>query len=144
MLENANGTALLALGQPKWIAAANAAKLVGILVLIPLGYAQFGFPGAVVGFAGSELVRYAISVLGAYRHKVACLRQDLEFSALVVATTGFGLLAARWITPSLHALAVRPARLGTGLEGLVIALCASAGWGWTYLVARSRQNKHAG
>jgi O-antigen/teichoic acid export membrane protein len=137
LLEMTNGTALLALGEPKWVAAGNVAKLAGMVVLIPLGYRSFGFPGAVVGFAGSELFRYAISVTGALRHKVACPDQDLRLSALVAATTGLGLTAARWLTPGLRAIAFRPAKLGVFLEGLLIAVCVSFGWACAYLWGRS-------
>ena len=144
MLETANGTALLALGEPKWVAAGNAAKLVGMLALIPIGYIRFGFPGAVVGFAGSELLRYTTSVVGAHRHKVACLGQDLKLSALVIATSGVGLLAARWFGPPLRALAQHPARAGTFLEGLAIALCVSIVWGCVFLFDRSRRNRQPG
>jgi O-antigen/teichoic acid export membrane protein len=141
LLETANGTALMALGQPKWVAAGNASKLVGMLVLIPLGYLRFGFPGAVVGFAGSEFLRYGASVLGARRHKVGCLGQDLKLSAVVIVTTGVGLFSAQWIVPSMHDQAARTTKLGTVLDALVIILCVSVGWLFTYLIGRPRQKK---
>jgi O-antigen/teichoic acid export membrane protein len=141
LLETANGTALLALGQPKWVAAGNAAKLVGMLLLIPLGYARFGFPGAVVGFAGSELLRYVSSVLGARLHQVSCFGQDLELSAYVTVTTGLGLLSARWITSILHSHPVHSKKLGPAIEVLVIALCVSICWLLAYLFGRSRRRE---
>jgi hypothetical protein len=141
LLESANATSLLALGEPMRLAADNAAKLVGMIVFIPLGYARLGFPGAVAGFAASDLLRYATSVYGARKHKVACLGQDVWMSVLVIATAGMGMLAARWITPSLRAIAWHPARLGVVLEGLVITLFVSIGWGWVYLRERSRRHK---
>ena len=144
LLESANATSLLALGEPMRLAADNAAKLVGMIVFIPLGYARLGFPGAVAGFAASDLLRYATSVYGARRHKVACLGQDVWMSVLVIATTGMGMLAARWITPSLRAIAWHPARLGVVLEGLVITLFVSIGWGWVYLRERSRRHTQLG
>jgi O-antigen/teichoic acid export membrane protein len=141
LLETANGTALLALGEPKWVAAGNGAKLVGMIVFIPVGYARFGFPGAVVGFAASELLRYVTSVVGARRHNVACFSQDLWLSALVIATSGLGLLSLHWLVPYVHALALHPAKVGILLEGTVITLCASIGWGAVYLLGRSRPAK---
>ena len=92
-----------------------------------------------VGFAGSELLRYATSVMGARRHKVAGLAQDLGLSALVLSTSGLGLLAARWLAPPLRAIAWRPAKLGTFLEGLGIAMCVSVGWGVAYFRYRQRR-----
>jgi O-antigen/teichoic acid export membrane protein len=141
LLESANSIAFLALGESKWVAAGNAAKLVGMVVLIPLGYAHFGFPGAVVGFSGSELFRYATSVLGVRRHKIACLGEDLRLTALVLATAGVGLLVARWSGPLLQSIAIRPAKLGAFLEGLLIAIAVSVGWTWVYLLGISRRKK---
>ena len=37
MLENSNGNAALALGRPKWVAAASSAKVIALTVLVPLG-----------------------------------------------------------------------------------------------------------
>lgn len=141
LLESANSIAFLALGESKWVAAGNAAKLVGMVVLIPLGYAHFGFPGAVVGFSGSELFRYAISVLGVRRHKIACLGEDLRLTSLVLASASVGLLVARWMGPFLRSIAIRPARLGVFLEGFLIAVVVSVGWIWVYLLEISRKQK---
>jgi O-antigen/teichoic acid export membrane protein len=75
-LEMSNGSALLAQGKPKWVAASSAAKLAGMAVFIPLGYTLGGFAGAIAGFAGSELLRYAVSLWGATRSKLGGHRQD--------------------------------------------------------------------
>lgn len=131
-LESANGIALLALGRPKWVAIGNVAKLIGMVTLIPLGYSHWGFPGAVVALASTELLHYATSVTGAHRHKVSCFGQDMTLSALVVVTSGAGLLAARWIGPLLQSLALRPAKLGVFLEGVAIAICVGVGWACVY------------
>jgi O-antigen/teichoic acid export membrane protein len=141
VLETSNGVALLALGQPKWVAAGNAAKLVGMLILIPLGYARYGFPGAVAGFAASEVLRYTTSVVGSRRHKVACLGQDLRLTLLTIATSAVGLLTARIIAPLLDPIPFRPAKLGVFLEGLCVALTVSIGWAWIYL--RNRRPRSA-
>ncbi len=140
-LETANGTALLALGQPKWIAIGNAVKLAGMVVLIPVGYARWGFPGAVVGLASTELLRYVASVVGARRRGVACLGQDLALSGLVLVTSLVGMLAARWIATSLHSVVFRPAKLGVLIEGLVITVCVGAGWACVYGWDRLQQKR---
>jgi O-antigen/teichoic acid export membrane protein len=136
VLETSNGVALLALGQPKWVAAGNAAKLVGMLVLIPLGFSRYGFAGAVAGFAASELFRYTTSVVGSRRHKVACLRQDLYLTSLVMVTSAIGLLAAHVVLPRLSSTAL-PAKVGVFLAGLCIAVAVSVGWAWVYLRGRA-------
>jgi len=140
-LDTANGTALFALGQPKWVAMGNAAKLAGMVVFIPLVYARLGFPGAVLGLASTELVRYVTSMVGARRCGVACLGQDLALTVLVVLTSTVGLLVARWIGPFLHALAIRPAKIGVLLEGLAITVCVGAGWACAYGWDRSQQRR---
>jgi O-antigen/teichoic acid export membrane protein len=141
VLETSNGTAPLALGQPKWVAAGNAAKLVGMLILIPLGFSRYSFPGAVAGFAASELFRYATSVVGSRRYKVACLGQDLGLTLVTVSTSAVGLLTGRMVAPLLNSIQFRPAKLGVFLEGLCIALAVSAGWAWLYL--RDRPSRPA-
>jgi O-antigen/teichoic acid export membrane protein len=65
ILEVPYGSALLALGLPRWLAVANALKLAGILALVPLGFWLYGFPGAIGGFAVSETLRYAVCAAGA-------------------------------------------------------------------------------
>ena len=141
-LEAANGTALLAIGHPKWLAAGNAAKLVGMVALIPIGYSAYAFPGAVAGLASTEVLHYLTTLVGARRHKVACLGQDMILSALVLLTSSVGLLVARWLGPLVQSAAFHPARLGALLEGLAIAICVGAGWacafGWDRM-KRKRQ-----
>jgi O-antigen/teichoic acid export membrane protein len=136
VLETSNGIALLALGHPKWVAAGNAAKLVGMLILIPIGYSRYSFPGAVAGFATSEILRYATSVVGSRRYKVACLSQDLGLTMLTIGTSAIGLLTARLVGSVLAPISFRPAKLGVLIEGLCIALAVSAGWAWIYLRGR--------
>jgi O-antigen/teichoic acid export membrane protein len=137
-LESANGIALLALGQSKWIAIGNAAKLVGMVVLIPVGYHGFGFPGAVVALASSELFHYGTSAFGAHRRKISCLGQDAGFTAVVLASSALGLAAARWLAPAVHALALRPAKLGMVIELCVTSLAASLVWAYAYWMHRHR------
>jgi O-antigen/teichoic acid export membrane protein len=141
VLETSNGVALLALGQPKWVAAGNAAKLIGMLFLIPLGFSSYSFPGAVAGFAASELFRYTTSVIGSRRYKVACLGQDLRLTTLTIVTSAAGLLTAHLVAQPLRSIHLRPAKLGIFLEGLCIALAVSVGWAWMYL--RSRRPRPA-
>jgi len=140
-LESANGMAMLALGRPKWLAAGNAAKLGGMVLLIPLGYSGFGFPGAVVALATSELLHYTATAVGAYRSKVACLGQDLKFSGMVLVTAGAGLGVAHWIAPGIRAMGLRPAKLGTLVEFLSITLTASAAWGYAFWLHRRRWSR---
>jgi O-antigen/teichoic acid export membrane protein len=93
ILEVPSGSALLALGLPRWLAGANALKLGGILVLVPTGFWLFGFPGAIGGFVLAETFRYATCVVGASRRELPALGGDLVASALVGLAAACGLYA---------------------------------------------------
>jgi O-antigen/teichoic acid export membrane protein len=86
VLEATNGAALLACGRPHWIAASGAGKLLGMLLLIPAGFALAGFPGAVAGLAASEVFRYAVSAFAVGRVGLASWRQDLRLTAWTLAS----------------------------------------------------------
>lgn len=90
VMENSYSQGLLAKGQSRWLAASGAGKLVGMLAFVPAGYLSFGFPGAVVGYAASELGRYAVSVGGGIRHQLVALGQDLRYTALMAAASASG------------------------------------------------------
>ena len=109
--DQTNAYAMLASGQPRWLAAANFGKLVGMVLLMPLGYHLAGFPGALTGFAMSELFRYAVSTTGVYRHGLYTIRQDLAVSAVVLVASVAGrytvrFLAEREVHVALQSLAV--------------------------------------
>lgn len=96
-LEASNGAGLLALGRASWVAASNAGKLVGMLVLIPIGYQVYGFPGAVCGFALAEVFKYAVSAYAASRAALPGRLQDLGLTALLFAAAHLGWIAERRI-----------------------------------------------
>lgn len=81
--ESTNGAAMLARGEPRWIAAGSLAKLLGMIALIPVGYWLGGFPGALVAYAGTELFRYAISLWAVSRVGLDAKWQDLGLTLMV-------------------------------------------------------------
>jgi O-antigen/teichoic acid export membrane protein len=89
-MESTIAAALLARGQARWVAAGNAGKLVGMVVLIPAGFALGGFPGAVAGLAAADAVKYAVSALAAARVGLRGWTQELRLSAWVLATAWLG------------------------------------------------------
>lgn len=128
ILESANGTALLAKGLAKWVAAGSFAKLLGIVVLLPIGYHFAGFSGAVVGFAMTELFRYLVSAYAAQRAELSTLKQDLRVSL------GCFLGGAAAFVSSSTALTYGrsldlPSRVGLGVSGAGVALLLSLPWG---------------
>jgi len=94
VLESTNNAALLARGESRWTAASSAAKLLGMLVLIPLGYALGGFPGAVAGLAASEVCKYAVSAYAVARAGLQAWPQELKLTGWVLATAGMGWSSA--------------------------------------------------
>jgi O-antigen/teichoic acid export membrane protein len=95
LLESTNGVVLLARGEAHFTAAGSLAKVIGMGVLIPLGYHLAGFPGAVVGLSASELGRYTVSTAAARAAGLKGLRQDLALSLGIVASAAAGHLATR-------------------------------------------------
>jgi O-antigen/teichoic acid export membrane protein len=126
VLESLNGAVLLSLGKPKWLTVANFLKFVGILILIPVGHAVGGFPGAVAALIITDVVRYAVSGIGTAAHGLSVFRRDLVLTLLVAAVGSAGWLAVRQIRGQLPML----------LEALLIALAVTAIWlpiGWSHL-----------
>jgi len=138
-LEMSNGSALLAAGKPKWLAAGGAAKLCGMVVLIPAGMLLGGFRGAVIGFAASELFRYTVSLLGAQTSKLRGYKQDLVLTAAIAATAILGLSAgsAAFILGA-RAISEHHARAGAFVEGVVIFAVVSTVWAVLYLAFKRR------
>jgi O-antigen/teichoic acid export membrane protein len=95
--------ALLAKGQSQWVAAANVAKLIGMAVLIPLGFWLGGFPGAVAGYSATEFFRYLLSTLVIHRQGLGPIPQELRATALVVVGSFAGWLASWGTRPLLAA-----------------------------------------
>jgi O-antigen/teichoic acid export membrane protein len=96
MLEATNGAALLAVGKVRWMAWGNAAKLVAMLVLLPLGFHLGGFQGALVGLVLSDVLKYVTSAIGAAGSGLGGLGMDafLSFVTAAVAVAGFFVGAA--------------------------------------------------
>jgi O-antigen/teichoic acid export membrane protein len=97
ILQTTSGSALLALGEPRWLAIGNALKFAGMLVLLPSGFVFFGAAGGIAGLVAAELFRYGTLARGVRRHDLPTLRTDLGPSALVLAATLGGLGAAHAI-----------------------------------------------
>jgi O-antigen/teichoic acid export membrane protein len=129
-LENTNSNAALAMGQPKWLAAANGAKVAGMAVLIPLGYWLAGFPGAIVGFSMSDLFKYAVSAVAATRVGVGAWRQDLVLTGWIV------VLSA--LTLGLRSV-IHSGRLPAIADALIVTVVVTAGWAAIWRVPALRR-----
>jgi O-antigen/teichoic acid export membrane protein len=118
-LENSNSNAALAFGKPKWLAAANAAKVVGMIVLLPVGHHLAGFPGAIVGLAISDVFKYLVSAVAAVHVGIPAWRQDLTLTAGIAAISGAALLVQRLIDAR---------HLPAFLAGTIAFVIVSGGW----------------
>jgi O-antigen/teichoic acid export membrane protein len=130
-LENCNTKPMLAIGQPKWLAATNSAKVLGMLAFIPGGYMLghrhgIGFEGAVWGLTCADLLKCGVSVFATVRTRISAWQQDLALTFGIALISGLG-----WVTRS---FATR-AHLPTLLEGMVVFAVVSGAW---WLVYRGR------
>jgi O-antigen/teichoic acid export membrane protein len=94
-LDLINTRGLLARGDSHWLAASSLGKLGGMLMLIPAGYVAFGFRGAVVGYAASDLGRYVVSCWAMRRKGMLALGDDTRYGALMflAAALAYGAVA---------------------------------------------------
>jgi len=99
VLEASIGPMLLALGESKWMAAANAAKTISMFVAIPIGFHLGGFWGAVVAYASTEAARYGVSIFAASCHGVNFLWDDAIQTVPFIAGTIVGYLTYQWSAP---------------------------------------------
>jgi O-antigen/teichoic acid export membrane protein len=88
VLSTLNENVLLGLGKPMYGAAANVAKLVVLVVLLPLGALDFGILGAAWAAVAAEVARVGCLTLCAYKEKVGFGRQDAVATALMLLSVG--------------------------------------------------------
>ncbi len=133
ILECTNGAVLLALGRVRWVAAGNAAKVAGMVVLIPLGFHFGGFAGALMGLAGSDLAKYLTVAAGAAASKLGGFAGDVLLTGVVAGTSALGIAAGRLLVAP-HAPA-----LATFAISLAAAALPWAAVGLWYLASQRRR-----
>ncbi len=94
LVESTNTHLLLATGRSSLMAAANASKLLGIVACVSVGYAHFGFPGAVGGYAAADACKYLFSAAMARKLRLANLPQDVTMTAWFAVST---LVGVAWV-----------------------------------------------
>ncbi len=116
-----SGVVPLAMGEPRWLAAANAMKFASMLVLLPVGFQLAGSGGAIVGLAASEFFRYATFAIGLRRFGLPAMNGDLVFSGVALASGWVGFEVARWLAELEVGVFLRllAASVATGLVWLV-------------------------
>ena len=74
---------LLGLGQPRYGAIANCAKLTYLATAVPIAFGHYGVIGGVAAIASAELIRYAALLIGQARERISFLMQDMLATALL-------------------------------------------------------------
>lgn len=136
VMQVTNGSALLALGSPRSVAAANLVKLSGMILFVPLGFWWYGLLGGIVGIIVADVMKYAASSFLASRMGLHMFGKDLILTAFIAATSVVALWAANW----LHDPRSSP-RLGavSALAAVGVLTCAA----WLPVVARSLRSRKA-
>jgi hypothetical protein len=116
---------MLALGRPHWLAAGNAAKVAGLALLVPLGFAADGFRGALAGLVAAEVLKYLTSAAAAARRGLKGAGRDLIVTAGIGAVSSGAFLAGRAAAGAAH-----PDLLGFLCAGTLVVLA----WGVAGLV----------
>ncbi len=98
IMEGTNGSAFLARGKANMLALANSGKLIGMVILIPLGYSIAEFPGAVAAYALTEVFKYSISAITIAKAGLSNWRRDLFLSVIVAAAAVIGSYAGELIS----------------------------------------------
>lgn len=134
ILEVPSRAALLAWGIPRWLAIANTAKFIGVVVLLPLGLQLGGFVGGIVGFVAAEALRYGVNAMSVRRHGGPGIATDVLASVMITVAAVLGMEAALALSAessSFHRLGVSAATavalwsvgalalIGSDLRGLV-------------------------
>jgi O-antigen/teichoic acid export membrane protein len=96
MLEVTVSAAVLAKGQVRWLAAGNAAKVVGLIALVPLGFHLDGLRGALLGVIGADVLKYLTSAVAAATAGLRGLGPDTLLGLGVAAISTAGFLAGRF------------------------------------------------
>jgi O-antigen/teichoic acid export membrane protein len=81
---------LLGIGQPKYLAYSNLAKLLTIVIGLPFSLQLGGLPVTVLVIACSDLLPYGVIQYGLYREKLGCLRQDFQVTLMLVGAIAMG------------------------------------------------------
>ena len=136
VMQVTNGSALLALGSPRSVAAANVVKLSSMVLFVPLGFWWHGLLGGIVGIILSDVMKYVASSALVSRMGLHMLWKDLMLSAFVAATS----LGALWSAGRVHSWTGGTQAGGVLALGVVAVLTCAV---WLPVVARSLRSRKA-
>ena len=111
--------ATLARGDSRTVAVTNGIKIALMAGMIAIGFVLFGVPGAIAGFAFSEVPRWLMLTVSAARAGLRGFGQELAFTAAMMLVA-----AVAWLATT----GMRGADLPLVLEALVLGGICVAGW----------------
>ena len=111
LVQTTYGAAHLATARVQWVAASSMCKVIGIIAFVSFGYEVAGFEGAVLGYALSEFLRYAVLAFGGRMMKLPGLGQDVFLTLVIVVTAWLGVMGGN-VIPDAGAV-MRTATIGT-------------------------------
>ena len=91
---------VLANGQVKWLAIANAVRLIWLIGAVPLAFARWGFEAAVIAVAVADVPRYIVLGFACRSAGLHIFWTDLLRTATFAAAAGVGLLALQAMGPN--------------------------------------------
>jgi len=152
VLQISNGSALLALGSPKSVAASNVVKLTVLVVGIPLGFWTHGLKGAIAAIIASDVLKFVVTSIAARMKGLHGALTDTLVSLLVAASAlaAFGVARAAagpvraWLTRGTEPVgkaAVRVLKLASLGQLVIIGLVAGAVW--VPVIVRSMRSRKA-
>jgi O-antigen/teichoic acid export membrane protein len=95
IMANVNEATLLGLGKPSYSAFSNSARLVYLLIGLPLSVKIYGLFGGLVVITSADLFRYIPIAVGQMRERFSFAKQDLLLTLTVFLLIGFWE-SARW------------------------------------------------
>ena len=88
----------------------------------------YGFRGAVLGFAASEIFRYAISALGTLTSGLRVYKQDLFLTLAVAITSLLGIFTAEIARRLVDGPGDHGTRMGALIQGGIVFIAISIAW----------------
>lgn len=93
-------SALLALGETRWLPVLNLAKLLSVVVGLPLGFQLAGFPGGILALVIGDAARWIVATAAAARHQLSGLVVDTVAGVGVAGAAVVGAVVASRTTDS--------------------------------------------
>ncbi len=87
-------SALMALGETRWLPILNLAKLLSVVIGLPLGFYAAGFPGGIAALVAGDAARWIVATAASARHQLRGLTADVIASAGVLAAALTGVFVA--------------------------------------------------